>query len=263
MSRRMCRQVVGLCMVVFSVVAISSAWAAGQFAFTFEPHGAFFSQEMKLPGVIDPQVFVADAASPAGIGPQKITHVAGLRPARPGVDAASTPISTAEGHALNLTLGAWLGAHGRGTITCNGNTATANFNFTGLIPGGLYQVTRLQFTPQGAKRTPFGQADGSDSTFTVLKDGSATIAAQAPFCPDPAEGMVIAYHSDATGHGAIMGMLGLNLHNQLAARIESPQRMPQTGAADSMDHMRTILLLIAAGLVLAAWRVRGSVHFHS
>ncbi|GAC1560969.1 MAG: hypothetical protein NVS2B7_35270 [Herpetosiphon sp.] len=256
MSNSVRRQLVGLCLGVLSVVAIGPAWAAAGFTFTFEPHGAFFSQEMKLPAVIDPQVFVADAAAPAAVGPQKISHVAGFRPARPGLDADTTPVATAEGRALNLTLGAWLGGQGDGTMTCNGATATANFRFTGLIPGGLYQVTRLQFTPQGAKRTPFGQPDGRDSTFTAAQDGHATVVAQAPFCPESTEGLVIAYHSDATGHGATMGMLGVNLHNQLATRIAAPQRMPQTGTVGSADQWHAGLLVVGLSLLLVAWRVR-------
>ncbi|HET8629434.1 MAG TPA: hypothetical protein VFL91_18600 [Thermomicrobiales bacterium] len=204
--------------------------AAPAYAYTFETHAAFFSAETKQPAVVDPQVFVAAAAVPAATGPQNIVHAAGYRPARPGSDPATAPLFSARGRPLNLTLGAWLGAAGRGTTTCAGDTATVRARFTGLIPGGLYQLTRLQFTVRGPQRTPLGQPDGAGSTFTAAPDGIGTFTGRLPFCPDATEGVVLAYHSDGTTHGAALGDIGVNLHNQLAARIAATPGLPNTGA---------------------------------
>lgn len=224
----------------------TTAAAGPTYRYTFETHAAFFSAETRQPNVVDPQVFVADPSAAAATGPQNIPHVAGYRPARPGSDPANTPLFTAQGHALNLTLGDWLGASGTGTITCDGDSATATNQFQQLVPGKLYQLTRLQFTPAGPKRSPLGKPDGSDSTFVAGQDGSATFTNQLPFCPDASEGVVLAYHSDGTAHGAAMGEIGVNLHNQLAGRIVGAVA-PQTGRGAT--H-RLVWVGLASGLLL-------------
>ncbi len=230
------------------------------YQFNPETHAAFFSAETKQPTVVDPQVFVADTVAPAGTGPQNIVHIAGYRPARPGSDASGAPVFTAQGQPLNLTLGSWLGATASGSISCAGDTAVVNAQLRGLVPGGLYQMTRLQFTPQGPKRSPMGQPDGTGSTFVAGANGSAAFSGQVPFCPAATEGIVVAYHSDNNAHGAAMGDLGINLHNELAGHLrvggEIPRAMPATGGG--MTHLAWpvtgVALTALVGLAVASRR---------
>lgn len=147
-------------------------------------------------------------------------------------------------------LGAWLAATGDGTITCTGNTALATNKFRGLIPGGLYQVVRLQFTPQGPKRTPLGKLDGSNSTFVAGKDGTATFTNTLPFCPAPSEGVVLAWHSEGTNPGASMGEIGVNVHNQLATRIAPSPTLPRTGGTPLAIALVLGGAFAALGLIL-------------
>lgn len=245
--------------VLFSIMVGTSAFAAGPaYQFTLEPHSTFFSTESHHAAIVDPQVFVVDAAALAATGPQKIAHIAGYRPAEPGKDAATAPLYTAQGKALGFTLGAWLGATGGGTVTCNGNTASIAAQLHRLRPHGLYQMTRLQFTPAGPKRTALGQADGAGSTFTADAAGSATFSAHLPFCPAATEGIVVAYVSDGTPHGAALGDIGINLHNQLAAHLvaaaATPQALPQSGGG-GLARLSEVLL---AGSVLAGLMVLGA-----
>ncbi len=95
----------------------------------------------------------------------------------------------------------------------------ASDQFSGLVPGGVYQLFRNQFTPQGPKRSPFGKPDAADSVFTASKDGTAVVTSVLPFCPDPTDGVLLSYHSDGTVHGPLGGEYGLNLHNQLLIRV--------------------------------------------
>ncbi|MCL4540878.1 MAG: hypothetical protein M1396_00815 [Chloroflexi bacterium] len=83
----------------------------------------------------------------------------------------------------------------------------------GLIPNGHYQMTRLQFTAAGPKRTPLGQANGAGSTLIASANGSDDFLTQLPFCPASTEGVVVTYVSDGMFHGAAMGQIGVNLHN--------------------------------------------------
>jgi len=53
---------------VLSVAGIAGAQATSK-TYGFVPHAAFFSLEAKTDNVVDPQVFVADAAAPAATGP--------------------------------------------------------------------------------------------------------------------------------------------------------------------------------------------------
>ncbi len=186
-----------------------------------------------LPHIVDPQVFIADRTAAAGIGPQQIMHVAGYRPAEPGKDSAASALYTAQGSPLGITLGKWLSAAGSGTVVCNGKGAVVTAQLRGLIANGHYQMTRLQFTAAGPKRTPLGQSAGAGSTFIASPRGTEHFSAQIPFCPAPTEGVVVAYVSDGTFHGAAMGEIGVNLHNQLAGRLVSvsatPEALPHTG----------------------------------
>ena len=77
--------------VVLTCVLLLPAAARAEFeemTVRFQPHAAFFSAETSQPKPIDPQVFVQDAAAPAGTGPQGIAHAAGRHDfAKPGTGA--------------------------------------------------------------------------------------------------------------------------------------------------------------------------------
>jgi hypothetical protein len=209
----------GMVLVTSILMVAPVAAADPSYTYTFATHAAFFSNETNQPAVIDPQVFVADPAIAAANGPQNVMHVSGYRPARVASDAPSVSLFTAQGIPLRFTLGEWLGASGTGTVVCTNGTAAAIDQFGGLVPGGVYQLFRNQFTPQGAKRSPFGKPDASDSVFMASKDGTAVVTSALLFCPDPTDGVLLSYHSDGTVHGPLGGDIGVNLHNQLLIRV--------------------------------------------
>ena len=143
-----------------SGVASSSSTAAGPTVnATYQLHMDFFSQESKLPSVIDPQVFVSKPGAPAGTGPQMIQHAAGVTPASK-TDPPATPLLGADGAPLGITLGQWENAAGSLSWTCAGGRETAVARLSGLIPNAVYSVFVVHLAVQGAGRfTPFGDAD--------------------------------------------------------------------------------------------------------
>jgi len=209
----------GTVLMLSMLLAAPVAAADPSYTYTFATHAAFFSNETNQPAVVDPQVFVADPAVAAATGPQNILHRGGYRPARVASDAPSVPLFAAQGIPLGFTLGEWLGASGTGTVVCTNGSAAAINQFSGLVPGGVYQLFRNQFTAQGPKRSPFGKPDASDSVFTASKEGTAVFTIVLPFCPDPTDGVLLSYHSDGTVHGPLGGDIGVNLHNQLLIRV--------------------------------------------
>lgn len=234
--------------------AAALAAPAPEYSYTFEIAAVFDARLERRSAVIDPDVFVADSSAPAGVGPAGIAHADGYRPARPGVDPPGAPLFSAAGRFLALTLGMWTGASGQGTLTCHGGRAQVVNRFRGLIPGGLYQLERLQFTSRGVIRTPLGKPDGSDSTF-LASDGETLVSRSLPFCPAPTEAIGVAYHSDAGSHGAVMGQLGVNLHEQLIARLDPHAPLPVTGGP-SLPEMAILGGAIFA-LGLGARRIAG------
>jgi hypothetical protein len=123
--------------LIFAIIAIMITFATAQTAKTygFITHAAFFSVETKQPNLLDPQVFMADAAAPAGTGPQGILHAAGYRPAY-GVDDPAAPLANAQGKPLGITVGKWFGARGQVTLSADGNNTGAMLSFSGLVPRG-------------------------------------------------------------------------------------------------------------------------------
>jgi len=73
----------------------------------------FFSHESHLAVVIDPQMFTSSPGTPAGVGRQGVSHVAGFAPVREDA-SPSTPLFNADGVALGVTLGAWEQGRPRG-----------------------------------------------------------------------------------------------------------------------------------------------------
>jgi len=131
------------------VAALTAAVVLAGMSFAASPpkigvitHAAFFSAEMKLSEVIDPHIFVRDTAVPEAVGPLGIKHAAGLRPALIERDAKTLPLYTADGKALGMNLGTWLGATLTIVITDADGDARLNAAFSGLRPYGHYSPIR-------------------------------------------------------------------------------------------------------------------------
>ena len=184
----------------------------------FETHAAFFSAEMQLPETLDPQVFAEDAASPAAIGPQGISHVAGLRNAYLS-DPASTPLYNAHGHPLHMTLGQWLGAKGIVSLTPQSDGREhVSIELTGLVPNGVYSVFEVHFDQSPVGFTPL---DGSAKRNTFRADGSghASLQLDAPAVMTHDNAVLVVYHADGRSWGMQRGAIGVRAHHQLIARL--------------------------------------------
>lgn len=92
----------------------------------------------------------------------------------------------------------------------------------------------------------------------VAGDGTATFTSTLPFCPAASAGVMRAYHSDKSTHGAMMGEIGINLHDQLATRVAPAPGLPNTGAGGGRGDWpgarpRLVLLLaVVAGVGVRA-----------
>ena len=113
--------------VAVAVALSGTSFAASQRTVDVITHAAFFSEEMKQSEVVDPHVFVQDTVAPETVGPLGIKHVAGLRPALIERDAKILPLYTANGKALCMHLGTWLGATLAITITDVGGDASLDY----------------------------------------------------------------------------------------------------------------------------------------
>jgi len=202
--------------LVLSVAGIAGAQATAK-TYGFVPHAAFFSLEAKTENLVDPQVFVADAAAPAATGPQGIAHVAGIRPAF-GVEDPPSEILNAQGKRLGFTVAAWFGARGSVTLTTSQASTTVAFQLAGLKPGGLYSFFENHFRPEGVT---FTKLDGTAkaNTFRASAQGSASGMIVVPGPITHAEGVLLVYHSDDTDHGLERGQLGVTAHHQLIVRV--------------------------------------------
>ena len=116
--------------------AAGTSHAAG-LELAFMLHAVFFSHETHQPKPLDPQVFVADPAAKAGVGPQGIRHVAGFRPTFLA-DPPEAALFNADGSPLGFTLAAWLAAKGTVRITPEGSGAAIACGCTALRPNGVY-----------------------------------------------------------------------------------------------------------------------------
>jgi hypothetical protein len=184
----------------------------------FEPHGSFFSTETHQPLTIDPQVFVQAAAAPAGVGPQNIMHAAGFAPARLAAPA-DTPLFTADGKPLNVTLGRWLEAGGRAQVEALGGSGDrVTVSFTGLVPGGVYSLFAVTFATSGNTFTPL-DGTGRSTSSAALGTGTARATVMTPEHLTHANAIVLVYHSDGQTHGMSRGAPGLTAHHQLIARL--------------------------------------------
>ena len=209
----------GAALMLAAVAPFSASLAADASRLTFVTHAAFFSAETKQPKPLDPHAFVADAAAPAAVGPQNISHVAAFRPAFIAQDPKATAVSNAKGEPIGFSLGDWLAASGSVTLTPSaGGKVEIGMSFDHLKPGGHYSLFENHFDQKPVGFTPL---DGTATTndFVAGADGTAklTITAPQPLTHDNA--VLLVYHSDGMAHGAQRGDIGINAHHQLIARI--------------------------------------------
>lgn len=113
-----------------------------------------------------------------------------------------------------ITLGTWLNARGRMTITCKEDgSARVRARFEELIPNGLYTMWGLwKTTPPGAPGPtlvpiPLG---GVPNALVPNQDGNATFRRKLALCPmdlapDGSQLMIatLAYHSDGNLYGGV------------------------------------------------------------
>lgn len=186
---------------------------------TFESHGAFFSAETRQPAPIDPQVFVRTPDAAAGLGPQGIRHAASLAPARLA-DPPATPLYTAQGIPMKITLGEWLRARGTATVVrgLGPDHDHVAASFTGLIYRGVYSLFTVTFTPNGNTFAPL-DGMGFSNTFVADTMGMITVIVSTPAHLTHANAVALVYHSDGQSHHMARGTPGVDAHHQLIARV--------------------------------------------
>ena len=212
-------RIFGVALILVSAAGLGLAKATDSMRLTFITHAAFFSAETHQPKPLDPQVFVRDASAPAGIGPQNIQHVAGVRPALIEQDAKTTPLVNAKGEALGFDLGDWLAAGGVVTISSSASgKVEISAQFMHLRPGGHYSLFENHFDQQPVGFTPLDGV-GAANNFVANENGGAQVKVTVPQALTHANAILLVYHSDMTSHGAQRGDIGVNAHHQLIARI--------------------------------------------
>jgi len=185
---------------------------------SFVTHAAFFSADAHRLPAIDPQVFVKDDAAAEGTGPQSIMHVAGLRTARMD-DVPEAALFNAAGDALGFTVEKWFAASG--TVDMDaipGGGVRLTLTFKRLIAFGVYSLFREAFSPDGQTFYPI-DGDGSSNSFTASVDGGAIIVMSSPVRLTHNDAIVLVLHSDSQEHGVSRGLIGINAHEQLIARM--------------------------------------------
>ena len=180
-----------------------------------QTHARFFSAETQQQQQLDPQVFVRDAGAVAGTGPQNIQHDAGYRPALIA-QSPSEALFNAQGNALGLSLGQWLGARGKVHVAADGLAVTVRLS--GLHPQGVYSLFENHFDQQPIGFTPL-DGSGTANTFSAKQDGKATVTIKVPARLTHANAVLLVYHSDGKAHGVSRGEIGVNAHHQLIARM--------------------------------------------
>jgi hypothetical protein len=201
-----------------AAAAFVTAVAFAQSSLTMETHAAFFSRETHQAKVLDPQMFVKAPGAPAGVGPQKIAHVAGVRNALVS-DASSTEAYNADGKDLGFTLGTWFGAKGSVEISDEGSAhPRVAATFSQLIPNGVYSLFANHFAPGNITFAPL-DGTGTGNSFTANSNGTATISVNASGPLTHANGILLVYHSDGKTHGTKRGKPGVTAHHQLIVRI--------------------------------------------
>ena len=213
-----------LLFVLFMAVTVAGlayqsmpARAAEAVHLDFVTHASFFSKEMNVGQPIDPQTFVRDRTAPAGIGPQHIKHVAGLRNLRLSAPP-SAKLFSATGKRLGFTAGRWLGAHGTVTVTPAGSGADIVATFSGLKPHGVYSLFENHFEVMPVGFTPL-DGTGKTNSFVAGANGTATVRVHSPTMLTHANAVLLVYHRDRKAHGTLRGKIGVNAFHQLIARM--------------------------------------------
>ena len=203
----------------FCVLAnLAHAQTAPAVTLPFTTHAEFFSKEVGLSTVLDPQVFVLEPGEPAGRHWQGIEHIAGIRNARKD-DPADTAIYNAKGASLDMTLGQWLNADGTVVLTPRaGGEEEVDMDLHGLKAGGHYSVFENHFDQHPVGFTPIDGA-GTGNSFIADANGAAEIKMIAPANMTHQNAVLIVYHSDGTPHGTERGAIGDTAHHQLIARL--------------------------------------------
>ncbi|AMM18664.1 hypothetical protein AX768_30130 (plasmid) [Burkholderia sp. PAMC 28687] len=180
-------------------------------------HAAFFSAETHQIPVLDPQVFVTEPSGSAGIGPQGIRHVAGVRNARRD-DLRTLPILNASGKPLGMSLGAWLDANGEVLLTPQANGGEkVTVILSNLKPGGHYSLFENHFDQKPVGFTPLDGA-GEANSFVADTVGKAVLTTTAPAPLTHDNAVLVVYHSDGKTYGNSRGDIGVNAHHQLIVR---------------------------------------------
>ena len=204
--------------VAVTLLPSSYAWAEPTAArMEFTTHAVFFSQETHQSELLDPQVFVKDVNTKAGIGPQNIQHIDGFRPAHLA-DPANTPLFTAQGKALGFSLGQWLGPRGKVTLLPLTEGATIQVRLFGLIPNGVYSLFENHFDQKPVGFTPL-DGKGTINSFKANAKGAASITLHSSQMPTNVNAVLVVYHSDHRSHGESRGEIGITAHHQMIAKI--------------------------------------------
>jgi len=183
----------------------------------FASHAAVFSLETKQNVLVDPQVFVPDAAAGGAVGLQGIVHANGIRPALLTDDPA-TKLENAQGKPLGPTLGEWLDARGSyaGRRLADGREIV-EATFTGLVPRGIYSLFENAATAQGVVSAPL-DGTGRGNSFRADRAGRARAETIAPRALTAADAVLAVWHSDGRAHGRLPGEPGITAHDQLISR---------------------------------------------
>ena len=131
-----------------------------------------------------------------------------------------------KGQPLNMTLGEWLSARGKGTYSCVNGKGSIDVNFTGLVPGSVYTMWHffMAMPPTqpfiGTHDIPMGKRDGSQSVFHSDGNGKAHFKREFTPClqltgEHLAAGLAVAWHSDGKTYGPLPGEFATNSHVQL------------------------------------------------
>ncbi|TAM85212.1 hypothetical protein EPN42_15630 [bacterium] len=183
----------------------------------FVTHASFFSAETHQNPILDPQVFVAEPSATAGVGPQGIKHVVGVRNARPS-DPPTLPILNAAGKPLGMSLGAWLDANGEAVLTPQANgQEKVTVILSDLKPGGRYSLFENHFDQKPVGFTPL-DGTGEANSFVADASGKAVVTTIAPAPLTHDNAVLVVYHSDGRSYGKSRGDIGVNAHHQLIAR---------------------------------------------
>lgn len=204
---------------IAAVVLAGMSFAASPPKIDVITHAAFFSEETKQSETIDPHIFVQDAASPETVGPLGIKHAAGLRPALIERDAKTLLLYTADGKALGMNLGTWLGATLSIVISGTGGNARLEAAFSGLKPLGHYSLFERHSDQKTVTFTPM-DGEGNNNSFVTHADGTAKLSIKLAQPLPPTSAIVLIFHSDNQAHGRERGRVGFNAHHVVMTRPE-------------------------------------------